>query len=93
MGQPISSTPVSSITPAQQHAALQNVRAILPFSLECLRPVLKGLLAAYDEVVPPHQRPIEVSCFFTILTPFSSWILDQLRGLDYEVIGRIVGYW
>ena len=52
-------TPTASIS-AEQHAALQDVRMTLPLDLECLAPILEGLLEAYDDVVPPHKRPIKV---------------------------------
>ena len=53
-------TPLTSITETQL-AALQEARSALPLALESLSPLLEGILAAYEDIVPPHARPIVVS--------------------------------
>ena len=53
-------TPLTSIT-ASQLAALQEARSALPPGLESLSPLLESILATYEDVVPPHARPIAVS--------------------------------
>ena len=53
-------TPIKSIT-QEQLAALHELRAALPTSLDSLAPILENMLAAYDDIVPPHKRPVMVS--------------------------------
>ncbi|MCJ1461014.1 hypothetical protein MMC28_011396 [Mycoblastus sanguinarius] len=50
-------TPIKSIT-QEQLAALHELRAALPTSLDSLAPILENMLAAYDDIVPPHKRPV-----------------------------------
>ena len=76
-------TPLAS-TSVEQHEALQGARALLPLQLECLAPLLENLLAGYDDVVPPHQRPIKVSgCSHSII---KSRVLIGYHGRDPQPI-------
>lgn len=56
-------TPLTSITETQL-AALQEARSALPLALESLSPLLEGILAAYEDIVTLHARPIVVSVWF-----------------------------
>ena len=58
-GREFLATPITSISESQLQA-LRDAQSWLPERLSPLTPMLREMLEAYEGIVPPHKRPIQV---------------------------------